>query len=297
MRQVLAAAVLLAITACTGVDKTTSVQTPVGSLKSSGVPNVGALPDLIVDAKATQNNWVVRVEDLPADFCSVEEGNITPGEHTLLRFTVTTPNIGAGDVFVGSPLKHMDPNGDGNFADSDGLFEFATCHKHFHFQHYATYKLIGPDGHVWKAAKRGFCMLDTDPNPASLGYGSPGPGKYHNCGAVGIPGNQGVTAGWADTYRFYLAGQFFVLDGGDGQDPVPPGDYVIRITANPPYKANKDNPCRALDPATGLCHNFAESDYTNNIGEVLITIPDHPGRSGFGPLAGASMPNKEPAEH
>ena len=89
-------------------------------LNSSGVPDVSHLPDLIVHAKTTEQHWGVRVEDLPANFCSVEEGNITPGTHTVLRFTVTTPNIGQGDVFVGSPLAHMDPNGDGDFSDADG---------------------------------------------------------------------------------------------------------------------------------------------------------------------------------
>ena len=79
-----------------------------------------------------------------------------------------------------------------------------------------------------RAAKRGFCMLDTDPNPVPVGGVPPGPGKFRSCGAIGIPGNQGVSAGWADTYRFTLAGQYFVLDGGDGQAPVPPGDYIIR---------------------------------------------------------------------
>ena len=38
-----------------------------------------------------------------------------------------------------------------------------------------------------------------------------------------IPGNQGISVGWADTYVWQLGGQYFVLDGGDGQAPVPPG--------------------------------------------------------------------------
>ena len=281
-RHALAAAVLLAFTACTGVDKPTSVQTPAGSLKSSGVPNVGLLPDLIVDAKSTQNNWIVRVEDLPASFCSVEEGNIEPGEHTLLRFTVTTPNIGAGDVFVGSPLKHMDPNGDGNFADSDGLFEFATCHQHFHFQHYATYKLIGADGTVWKAAKRGFCMLDTDPYNVHNGDGT---WTYRNCGNLTVDGNQGISTGWADTYVFKLGGQYFLLDGGDGQPVVPPGVYTIEVEVNPPYDPDAQGHCPLVkDPLTGKCHNFAESDYSNNVGRAMVMITDHPGRSGYGTI-------------
>jgi hypothetical protein len=134
-RVAVGAVALIVLAACSVVDRPTAIRVPTVSLKSSGVPDTSALPDLIVDAKSTQNNWIVRVEDLPATFCSVEEGGITPGTHTLLRFTVTTPNIGKGDVFVGSPLKHMDPNGDGNFSDADGLFEFATCHQHFHFKH------------------------------------------------------------------------------------------------------------------------------------------------------------------
>ena len=41
------------------------------------------------------------------------------------------PNIADADVLVGSPLKHMDPNGDGDFADQDRLYEYATCHGYF----------------------------------------------------------------------------------------------------------------------------------------------------------------------
>jgi len=56
------------------------------------------MPDLIVDQKRLLQNWVVRDEKLPASFCSVQEDGITPGEHALLRFTVSTPNIGTADT-------------------------------------------------------------------------------------------------------------------------------------------------------------------------------------------------------
>lgn len=248
-----------------------------------------AQPDLIVDTQTLQNNWLVRDENLPASYCSVVEGEVTPGYHRLIRFTVTAQNVGNADIYVGNPADHI--------AAGDGLFEFATCHQHYHFRNYAKYELVDPNtGQVWKAAKRGFCMLDTDPNPAYLGE-APKAGQYKSCGTLTTPGNQGISHGWSDTYKFYLGGQYFVLDGGDGQPVVPPGQYIIRITANPPFKADKNNPCRVLDPATGLCHNFAESDYTNNVGEVLVTIPDHPGRSGYGPGANLSSPGGEPAEH
>ena len=239
------------------------------------------LPDLIVDTKATQNNWLVRVEDLPANFCSVQEGGVTPGERTILRFTVTTPNIGNADVFVGSPLAHMDPNRDGSFADQDGLFEFASCHGHFHFKHYATYRLLDAQGKEWKAAKRGFCMLDTDPYNIGTGDGT---WNYRSCGNLTRDGFQGISDGWADTYTWKLGGQYFVLDGGDGQPVVPPGAYTIQVEVNPAYAPDKRGCPRVTDPATGLCHQFAESNYANNVGSVSINIPDHPGRTGYGPL-------------
>ena len=250
-----------------------------------------AQPDMIVRTEMLEQQWVVRDEKLDASFCSVIEGGVTPGLHRLVRFTVGTANIGDQDIYIGDPLEH--------YAANDGLFELAVCHQHFHFRNYALYQLIDPrTGKIWKAAKAGFCMLDTDPNPASLTGDPPRNPQYRDCGTLTEPGNQGITHGWTDTYRFFLGGQYFILDGGDGQPPVPPGHYIIRITANPAYKASKNEPCRVLDPATGLCHNFAEADYTNNIGEVLITIPDHPGKTGVGPLAGTDNPLKnEPNEH
>ena len=252
-------------------------------LDQNTVDTVG-LPDLVVDARATQNNWLVRVEDFPANFCSVIEGGVNPGTHAVLRFSVTTPNIGDADVFVGSPLKHMDPNGDGSFADQDGLFEFASCHGHFHFSHYATYELLDAAGKAWKSAKAGFCMLDTDPYNVGTGDGT---WNYRNCGTTTRDGFQGISDGWADTYVFKLGGQYFVLDGGDDQPVVPPGVYKIRVTVNPPYAPDRRGNCpRVKDPA-GTCRQFAESNYANNVGEATVIIPTHPGRQGYGTIKNA----------
>src|SRR5207248_8384005 len=115
--------------------------------KAKGFTTPAGKPDLIVDQKRLLQNWVVRVENLPASFCSVEEGNITPGERVLLRFTVSTPNIGTADLALGDPNEHV--------AAGDGLYEYASCHRHFHFRHYTLYELIDPaTGYTWRAAKR-----------------------------------------------------------------------------------------------------------------------------------------------
>ncbi len=256
---------------------------------SAGAPaQAQGLPDLIVRTDIMERQWVVRDEKLSPEFCSVIEGEVTPGLRRLVRFTVMTANVGTADINIGDPRVHYQAN--------DGLFEFASCHEHFHFRNYAIYEMIDPrTGKVWKAAKRGFCMLDTDPNPAYLGEAPRSP-EYHSCGTLTVAGNQGISHGWTDTYRFTLGGQYFVLDGGDGQPVVPAGDYIIRITANPPYKATKSDPCRFQDQ-NGLCHALLESNYDNNAGEVLITIPDRPGKTGIGPLAGTPVTDKESTEH
>src|SRR5436190_1411928 len=158
MRARILSSVWLAVVAvaCSAPEASNVVSPEVAPRFAKSSVDTAALPDLTVDGKGTQNNWLVRVEDFPADFCCVIEGGVTAGTHAVIRFTVTTPNIGQGDVFVGSPLAHMDPNGDGNYNDQDGLFELATCHGHFHFQHYATYRLVDASGKEWKSAKRGF---------------------------------------------------------------------------------------------------------------------------------------------
>jgi hypothetical protein len=62
-----------------------------------------------------------------------------------------------------------------------------------------------------------------------------------------------------------------VLDGGDGQPVVPPGQYLLRITANPPFRATGGEPCPFLD-ANHLCHMLPESNYTNNITQITVTL-------------------------
>ena len=247
-------------------------------------------PDLIVRADVLSHQWVVRDENLPLTACSVQEGQVTPGLRRLIRFTVMTPNVGDTDIALGDPNAHV--------AANDGLYEFATCHHHYHFKHYAKYELLDPaTGFVWRAAKRGFCMLDTDPNPAFFGQPPRSP-RFRSCGAVGVPGNQGISAGWADTYRFFLGGQYFVLDGGDGQPDVPPGNYIIRITVNPGFTPLPGDAFASPDPGhPGVYHQLFESNYENNVGEFAVAIPDHPGKSGFGPMAGSKINSIDDDEH
>lgn len=293
LRFAVAAALLL--TACvTGTDRSVGPAAPTAASPNIVNPNLDldGTPDLIVREDMLMSQYVIRDENLPANFCSVIEGNVTPGVRRIIRFTVMTPNVGDADLYIGDPDKTFDENG-----NSD-LYEFHPCHGHYHFKHYATYELIdAKTGKVWKAAKRGFCMLDTDPNPAWFGE-APREQNFMSCGLPGVPGNQGISHGWTDTYRFTLGGQYFVLDGGDGQPVVPPGEYLVRITVNPAFSAPRRGGCpRATDPETGNCHQFVESNYANNVGIAKVSIPAHVGRDGVGPLAGTKVEKDEKPEH
>ena len=120
--------------------------------------------------------------------------------------------------------------------------------------------------------------------------GGPRTGKwqYRSCGTLTTPGDQGISPGWADVYDKRLDGQFFVLD--ESSAPVAPGAYVIRITVNPPFTCGAGDDARPRD-AQGLCHNFEESNYDNNVGEAPIQVPAAAVKAtGFGPGGGAPAP-------
>lgn len=246
--------------ACTSGERTTAASLLPGPrfASTSSGPDLDGVPDLTVDAKKLAHSWLIRSEDVSQ--CSVVEGGVSPGTHRLLRFTATTPNIGTADVFVGDPLQHV--------AANDGMFEYALCHDHYHFRHYATYDLISLEtGAVVQAAKRGFCMVDV----SQAADGVPGKKRtYDTCGNREQPGFQGISVGWADSYNRVLDGQYFVLD--EPAAPVAPGDYVLRITVNPAFVCGDGDAARPRD-AAGFCHMFAESDYANNAGETVVTVP------------------------
>ncbi|HSU16538.1 lysyl oxidase family protein [Longimicrobium sp.] len=268
-----------ALAACEGPRTALTSPAP-GSVRAGRAQDLDGMANLVVDAAKLASSWVITHENLAPNLCSVQEGDVPPGDHYLLRFTVTTPNIGDADVFIGDPREHIDPNGDGSYADSDGLYEFAACHHHFHFRNYAKYELFpvradGSLGTAIKARKRGFCMIDT--TPFNNNNGGTTPWVYRNCGTPESAGFQGISVGYADTYVKALGGQYFVLD--DPAEPAPPGEYILRITVNPGFPQTAGEPCLFKD-THGLCHNFPESSYDDNVGQIRLTIPDRTGKTG-----------------
>jgi len=115
-----------------------------------------------------------------------------------------------------------------------GTLEYDTDpgHEHWHFDQFATYRLLGSDKHaVVRSEKTGFCLAPTDAidltvagavwNPGTIGLQSA-------CGdASAIWIRETLPTGWGDTYYQSLPGQSFDITD------LPNGTYFIQVQADP----------------------------------------------------------------
>jgi hypothetical protein len=142
--------------------------------------------------------------------CEVMEGCTGPGARRLLRFDLWTPNVGRGDIALGSPTAPNRP---------PGMFEFGLCHNHWHLRGYADYRLFALDGREAAVGhKQSFCIEDTEPYVE----GAPPVEASQRF----VCSNQGLHAGWADVYGRGLDCQY--VDVTD----VAPGTYRLRAAVN-----------------------------------------------------------------
>lgn len=206
-------------------------------------------PDLLVDARTFRPQKEVRL--FSETHCDVVEGSTQAGARALLRFTITTPNLGEGDLRIGNPADHPE------------WFVWGECHGHWHFREYADYRLWTPAAYaLWTKAradhpdmtaeevlearpelrdgfvagrKAGYCAVDV------VRYTTLAGATYLSCD------DQGISVGWADEYHAALSGQYVDVTG------VPPGAYVLEVEVN----------------AERL---FVESDYANNAASMPVTI-------------------------
>lgn len=192
------------------------------------------------------------VETFAATHCAVVEGLVTAGERALLRFPLTSANVGRAPLAIGSPAAHPD------------WFVASPCHGHAHFDGFAAYRLWTPDAYAsWTAIradeperpasevladhpslasslvsgrKQGFCLLDSQKvNPLAGGA------QYPTCGW------QGISPGWADRYDTWLDGQWVDVTG------LASGYYVLEAEVNPERR-------------------IAESDYADNAAAQLVWV-------------------------
>jgi len=192
------------------------------------------LPDLSIDEAMMQASARIVRQTFSDSSCSLMEGCLgASGQRKLLKFDLGTPNLGEGDLFLG------DPN------DSD-LFEWSSCHDHFHFKGYASYELLDAnDQVVGTGEKQAFCLLDFSP------WSPNAPNGQYHCGF------QGISRGWSDIYSSELPCQW--IDITD----VPAGSYTLLAHVN-------------------FDQILAESDYSNNVAMVPLVIEPETCASGCG---------------
>jgi len=151
-----------------------------------------------------------------------------------LRFTTTTWNSGLGPLEVrggaidstnGTQLVYQRIYyNDTSYTDAlAGTFVWHAGHNHIHFEDFAEYAIEpanAPGSTLGISQKTSFCMLDTTRIKNGRTARQP---VYTTCGTA----VQGISAGWGDTYPYYLDGQALDITG------LPDGDYRLVITADP----------------------------------------------------------------
>jgi hypothetical protein len=111
-------------------------------------------------------------------------------------------------------------------------FDSKPGHDHWHFEQFAAYRLLGPNGNlVLRSQKTGFCIAPTDAVDLLL------PGAVWQPSFIGFSGQCGsptalwvresMPLGWGDTYVQSVAGQAFDITN------LRNGTYYVQVIANP----------------------------------------------------------------
>ena len=182
------------------------------------------------------------LQTLPPSDIGIEYDSIT--SRKLLRFSTTIANLGEGPLEIiptnnaasGTTDAYQrfythDDQGNWSVATTAyvGTFVFHPQHDHWHLEDFARYELrdVAVDGSAGSTVlafseKVSFCLTDSELIGASGELA--GTAAYMNCGRTDA---QGISAGWADVYEWYLYGQSLDITG------LPDGDYWLILTVDP----------------------------------------------------------------
>ncbi len=212
----------------------------------SGTPAGGPAPDL-----RSLPAWGLRIS----------------GDGNYLQFAATVWNGGTSPMVVDgyrgadTDADHLDAfqyffDKDGNQTGYQpvGSMEWdpRPSHHHWHFEDFARYTLVTPDGGLAvKSQKEAFCLANTDAVDYTLPEADWHPDGTDLGTACGdhdsLAVRESLATGSGDTYDQSRAGQSFDLR------KVANGTYLVRIEANPG-------------------RNLIETDTTNNVSDRRVTI-------------------------
>ena len=173
------------------------------------------------------------------------------GARQCLRFDQIVANSGDGPfelryrmegLLTEQDLVQRIYRSDGTFSDRKAdTYEFHPVHAHFHYKNFGQSHLYkakadGSKGaRVRSGKKNGFCMIDIENTRFGAGRKGEAPRTYYfpRCNApterdeTGTYMTNGISAGWADVYNWFLADQMIEISG------IAPGRYVLETVADP----------------------------------------------------------------
>jgi Lysyl oxidase len=113
-------------------------------------------------------------------------------------------------------------------------FDSKPGHDHWHFEQFAAYRLLGPNGKLMlRSQKTGFCIAPTDAVDLLLPNAAWQPSYIGFSGQCGSPAalwvRETMPVGWGDTYSQSVAGQAFDITN------LRNGTYYVQVVANPEH--------------------------------------------------------------
>ena len=182
-------------------------------VRSPGTPRSSGM-DLAVIPEAVSQENAIYYRYFAPDACEIVEKCISkPGWRRFLSFSANVRNDGDHELNIGDVT---DPN---NPWIKSNAFEYSSCHQHYHFSHYGTFKYGTLPG-----SKKAFCLEDTD--------------RVRNDESTLLTANhqtcqtQGISAGWGDEYQFGLPCQGVDITDAD-TDSTNSADTTLSFVVNP----------------------------------------------------------------
>jgi hypothetical protein len=222
------------------------------------------VPDLIVGKELMSDPKEVLYEarKVAPTSCGYQENCLTgnpddPTQRTryLVRFPVEAINQGKGEFAQESPIERPD------------LYEFQTCHGHFHFNGFAKYELIDKAKNIALiGGKRSYCLEDTYQYDKMLG-------PDFACDPLFDCDAQGLQTGWVDLYSNDLDCQWLDVTEIVTRIGYTAQTFTLRITTNASRGLN-------------------EETFDNNASEIQITIPTKEGFQDLSLISNAPSPHK-----